>query len=347
MPNNANDLQTITSLFDRIPAGNGGTAATPGLWSSDRTLLIGQVTAAIMAFQTLNRRSVIDGVVDPGGGTLRLMDRLAWPGPVSASVEMEDVNSHNWVVANPLSLDGTAPLDPLAISPALTRKLVKVEGSSIKWFGVVIPRDDSGSINGGPPLIFFTPSPWQGGYQDPGYDSFTSWRNLWDKYTSAMGSQLVSSGARQILVIPFYKNSQTGKLGSFLSNWREVITAVLTASINSVDPFYLRNNYQFDEIYTASFSNGITSHQNFHMHGAGASGMTTVSFDLDGQAAGSNWHPSGGVAYFNTPAIGGVNPNGRHWHVGGRFIHLRRNYTPRTDHNLCPFLLMHGLRRFG
>lgn len=346
MPNEQAGLQTVTGLLDRIPLANGGTAATPGLWSSNRTALIAQVTAAIVVFQTVNHIRVIDGVVDPGGGTLRLMNQLAGPAPVTATLVSGDVNSHAWDVADPSSLDGTAPLRTRTISPPLTRKLISVTGTSIKWFGVVIPLTQSGGVAGGLPLIFFTPTPRQGGFFDPSYDQFTRWHKLWDKYTSAMGSQLVASGAPQILVIPFYKNSQAGNLGSFLANWREVVSAVVTEAIISSDPLFLRNKFEFTEIFTASFSNGIVTHQNFNTGGAGAASMTRIGFDLDGQASGSNWRPSRAVVYMNT-RTSGANPTGNTWHVGGRLAALERKYPGKTDHNLCTFLLLHGLSRFG
>ncbi|MDR3555348.1 MAG: hypothetical protein P4L55_11380 [Syntrophobacteraceae bacterium] len=347
MPNTDRDVRTICGLLDRIPPTNGGTASSPGQWSSDHDALIAQVTAAIITFQTANRLAVIDGVVDPGGHTIRLLNQLAGPGPVTATVMAADVSSQLWIVANPSSLDGTAPLEPMSISPPLTRKLVSVEGSSVKWFGVVIPLGQPGGIIGGTPHIFFTPSPWQGGYNDPTYDQFTAWRGLWDKYTSAIGSQLVASGASQILVIPFYKNSQTGNLGSFLVNWKEVIAAVITAAINDTDPLFLRNNFEFDGISSSSFSNGITTHQNFHSLGTGAASMTQTAFDLDGHAAGSHWRPKGGIAYIDTGANQAGNPIGTQWFVGGRFGKLRPSYPGTSDHNLCPFLLMHGLSMFG
>jgi hypothetical protein len=126
------------------------------------TVLIAQVTAAIVAFQTINRRPTIDGVVDPNGGTLRLMDQLAGAGRISATVVRGDVNSQLWVVADPASLDGTNPLQSRSISPQLTRKLVSVSGSSIKWFGVVVPRDQSGG-SGGRPHISSPPRPGKAG----------------------------------------------------------------------------------------------------------------------------------------------------------------------------------------
>jgi hypothetical protein len=31
------------------------------------------------------------------------------------------------------------------------------------------------------------------------------------------------------------------------------------------------------------------------------------------------------------------------WYIGGRFAQIKQRYPGTTDHNLCPFLLLHGL----
>ena len=349
MPNNPADIRTITGLLDRIPTANGGTAATPGLWVTDRSALIAQVTIAITAFQTINNRPVIDGVVDPGGGSLRLMNQLAasQPGVVTATVTHSDTSSERWVVAQPGSLPGTGPLLDESISPELIRRLVMVEGTSIKWFGVAVPARLQNSMADCLPHIFFTPSPWQGGYMDPTYNNFIAWTELWNKYTSIMGAQIASAGVQQILVIPFYKNAQTGNLGSFVSNWQEVIRTVLTAAIDSIDATHLRGRFEFTNFYSSSFSNGIATLRNFHVSGVGTSSMSRLAFDLDGQASGSLWRPNPGISYRNTRAPRGINPNGNDFHVGGRLGALRRSYPGTSDHNLCPFLLKAGLTSFA
>jgi len=351
MPNDAADLRTITSLLDRIPLSRGGTAEMPGSWLTDRTALIAEVTGAIIAFQTVNGRRVIDGVVDPGGGTLQQMNALAGPVPIIAAVAGSTSGSRMWPVADPASFDGTRPLRRRDIAPTITRMLISADGSSIKWFGVVVPQNPTGGIVGGAPHIFFTPSPWQHHPPcvDGDYDQFNSvWLDLADNYTSVIGSQLVASGARQILVIPFYKNAQASDLGSFLSNWKEVISAVLTQAISSIDPLFLRDGFDFDRIFSSSFSNGIVTHQNFNTRGAAAASMTRMAFDLDGQASGSLWRPSRAVVYLNRSAPSSINPMGTNWYVGGRFAEVRTGYLPGTgDHSLCPFLLLHGLSQFG
>jgi len=77
MANTPRDLAIVTDLFDRIPMANGGSAELFGVWAINRDDLIAEVTAQIITFQTANGLPVIDGVIDPGGGTLKLMNTLA------------------------------------------------------------------------------------------------------------------------------------------------------------------------------------------------------------------------------------------------------------------------------
>ena len=77
MPNAPADLAIVTDLFDRIPLDNGGSEELFGVWSKNRDELIKEVTNQIIAFQKANGMAVVDGVLDPGGGTLKLMNKLA------------------------------------------------------------------------------------------------------------------------------------------------------------------------------------------------------------------------------------------------------------------------------
>ncbi len=330
MPNTPADLAVITGLFDRIPVANGGSKEIGGVWSTEREALIVQVTAQIVAFQTVNVRPVIDGVVDPNGGTLKLMNQLASaaPGPtpsggITATVEpapngLAEADAAGIHVVNITQMPGTGKIDPVVVGYDYVRKLVRVEGSSIKWFGVVF-RSSEGSISGGIPHINFTPTPIQGGYQDGSYDSFGGWANLWRDYTHVIGSQMVAAGVDQILVLPFYKTSQQQNLGDFLTNWKEVVSEVVKAAILSVDIFFLRDGYTFNEIVSSSFSNGWVAHQQFNTKALGAASMTKLIVDLDGVAGGSNWVPGNGIIYRNRPAPIKSNPVGNVWYVGGRW----------------------------
>jgi len=325
LPNTPADLATVIDLFDRIKVSDGGSAEIGGIWATERAALIAEVTAQIVIFQTRHKMRVVDGALDPRGASITLMNKLAKePGPsalTAVSVPNPDglpeSMNHPVGVVDVTSMSGTGPLKTSTVNAVYDRRLVKCEGTSIKWYGVVVPPD----ANVGSVLhVNFTPTPIQGGYIDGAYDSFSGWGGLWNDYTEIIGGQMVASGAAQILVIPFYKTSQQRDLGGFLANWKDVVAAVVTAAINSIDLFRLRDGFTFDRIVSSSFSNGYVAHQNFQTQGAGVEAMTDVLFDLDGQAGGSSWRPPKGVIYLNRPAPHGVNPvAGRFWYVGGRW----------------------------
>src|SRR5205809_791135 len=73
----------------------------------------------------------------------------------------------------------------------------------------------------------------------------------------------------------FYKTVQayTG-IGDFLNNWREVVSTVIAAAIDSIDPLRLRYGFEFDRIVSSSFSNGYVAHKQFYEKASGAADMT-------------------------------------------------------------------------
>ena len=86
MPNAPADLAIVTDLFDRIPLDKGGSEELFGVWSKNRDELIKEVTNQILAFQKANGMATVDGVLDPGGGTLKLMNKLASDRLLTSSV---------------------------------------------------------------------------------------------------------------------------------------------------------------------------------------------------------------------------------------------------------------------
>jgi len=62
---------------------------------------------------------------------------------------------------------------------------------------------------------------------------------LWDDYTDRIGGLLSASGVNQVLVIPFYKTSKAFNLGLFLTNWQDVVSAVVTAAVSDMNPYHL------------------------------------------------------------------------------------------------------------
>jgi hypothetical protein len=289
------------------------------------------------------------------------MNQVGAGPPVSATVRPPRGADHvtqDVYVASPPSLLGLKPLIEQQVRASYARRLVRVEGSSINWFGVVLPDGAVTMQAFAVPHLFFTPRPAQGGFNDVDYETFVSWGPLWDGYTSVVGGQLASSGVKQILVIPFYKDAQTPLgnknepgLGTFLTNWKTVISAVVTAAVNDVDPLMLRTDYSFDSIVTSSFSNGWLAHSSFNGRGASVSGATMRVFDLDGGAplaGGVNWILPRMVKYLDrTPP--GVNPQRTGgadlWFVGGRWERFFK-FVPgslNTHSNCVRYLLYPGL----
>jgi hypothetical protein len=353
MPNLHIDLVAISELFDQIPFALGGTREIGGLWATERSALIAEVTAEILRFQAVNRRPVVDGVIDPGGGTLKRMNELAIDDHgdslralvVRAPEGMpEDMRTSTAIVVDVTSVSGIGPMRSTRQAAPYFRRLVRVTGSSIKWFGVVIPTSGAGAEAGTVPHLNFTPTPIQGGYQDSSYEAFGGWAQLWEDYTSMIGGQLAASGANQILIIPIYRTSQQRDLGDFFTNWKEVVSAVITVAKADVDPSYAGNTFVFRRIVSSSFSNGWVAHQAFHTRAVGAAAMTDVLFDLDGVAGGSNWQPPMGIIYQNRAPIRG-NPVGNLWYVGGRWADFKQYYGGNMNtHATCRnHLLYHGL----
>jgi hypothetical protein len=356
LPNTMPDLIKIRDLLDRIPVARGGSMEIAGVWASDRNFLIAEVAAQITIFQTVNRRTVIDGAVDPRGGTLNLMNQLAVyaPGTVSAQLAptpagFNEVETARPIVADPLSVAGFGQLRNTTPEGMYIRRLVEVDGCSIKWFGVLIPLSDDGDILTATPHIHFTPTPIQGGYHDASYESFAGWAQLWADYTDIPGGQITAAGANQILITPFYQTRQQRDLGDFLFNWKTVIKAVCGAVINWIDPFRLRDNYEFNSIVSSSFSNGWVAHQQFHTKGYQVEQTTDVLFDLDGVAGGSNWRPPKGIIYLNRSSPARQNPvAGNQFYVGGRWNNFARFYPGGLNTHACcrNHLLYHGVKTF-
>jgi hypothetical protein len=361
-PNVQVDLNKIGDLFDTIPTEVGGTREGIGQWSMVRATLIAEITAQITIFQGMQPGLTVDGAIDPLGNTLKRMNAIAAAQlggvtVISATVDhnvtpySEIGQDVSFTAIDTFSMPGRGPLKIIRDKWSYVRRLVRVEDCSIKWFGVLFNAVGGTAQFGSVPHIYFTPHPAQGRYLDPGYDSFTSWHKLWHDYTQAPGRQIVTAGKDQVLVVPFYTNAQhRGGLGDFLSNWKETVTTVVTAAIDSIDPTALRNRFEFDELYSTSFSDGWIPHRQFHTEGLGVQQMTTRVIDLDGQAAHppSHWRPAQGIVYLDRPPPRLGNPVGTEWYVGGRWTQqiMMDDWHGRfTGHAACSsYLLYHGMR---
>ena len=356
------DLDKIRDLFDTIPTEAGGTRDTAiGEWATVTAELIIEIAAQITIFQEIQPGLTVDGAIDKNGNTLKRMNALAAGQSgvrfITATIEhdvapySEIAQDVHFTAIDPSSMPGTGPLRINSHSWSYVRRLVRVDNCSIKWFGVLFNATGGTVQFGSVPHIYFTPHPAQGGYLDPGYDSFKSWHKLWHDYTQAPGRQIVTANKDQVLVVPFYTNAQhQGGLGDFLLNWKEAVTTVVTAAIDSIDPTALRSRFEFKEIYSTSFSDGWIPHSRFFGEGLNVEQMTTRVIDLDGQAAHppSRFRPSKGIIYLDQPPPRGMNPRGNEWYVGGRWTQkiMMDDWKGRfTGHAACSsYLLYHGMR---
>jgi hypothetical protein len=364
-PNVQIDLNKIRDLFDTIPTEAGGTRDSIGEWSTVRADLIKEIAAQITIFQGAPPGGLtVDGAIDPLGNTLKRMNAisaslLGGVTVISARVDhnvapySEIGQDVSFTAIDSFSMPGRGPLKIIRDKWSYVRRLVRVENCSIKWFGVLFNAPGGTAQFGSVPHIYFTPHPSQGRppYLDHAYDSFTTWRKLWHDYTQAPGRQIVTAGKDQVLVVPFYTNAQhRGGLGDFLLNWKETVTTVVTAAIDSIDPTALRSRFEFDEIYSTSFSDGWIPHRQFHTEGLGVKEMTTRVIDLDGQAAHppSHWRPAQGIVYLDRAPPRAGNPVGNEWYVGGRWtqqIMMDDWGGGFTGHAACSsYLLYHGMR---
>lgn len=362
-PNRQPDLEKIRDLFDAIPTDAGGTRDSIGTWATARPLLIAEIAAQITIFQGAQPGLTVDGAIDKSGNTLKRMNAIAAAQGgvtmITATVShdvapySETGTDVSFTAIDSFSMPGTGPLKIIRDRWSYVRRLVRVENCSIKWFGVVFNAPGGTPQFGSVPHIYFTPHPSQGRppYLDPGYDSFTTWRKLWHDYTQAPGRQVVTAGKDQVLVVPFYTNAQhRGGLGDFLQNWKETVSTVVTAAIDSIDATALRTRFEFNEIYSTSFSDGWIPHRQFHTEGAGVQQMTTRVIDLDGQAAHppSHWRPAKGIIYLDQPPPRLGNPVGNLWYVGHRWSRqiMADDWGGAfTGHAACSsYLLYHAMR---
>jgi peptidoglycan hydrolase-like protein with peptidoglycan-binding domain len=352
--NEATDVMAVQEAFNEIPAELGA----PSSVLTVDGVVTQELIDAIINFQAFQQLPVVDGLINPNKATHQrinqILEGLALAAPMASVASLpeslaQSVGPENSTVADPASLAGLALLQRQSVSYQYQRRLVSVSGSSIKWFGVVLPSPLPSDGTLGVPHLFFTPTPIQGGYIDSNYPDFIGWNQLWDDYTSIIGFQLIASAVKQVLVIPFYRTAQQQDLGSFLTNWQAVTAAVIAAAVDSVDPFYLQDSVPFDSIVSSSFSNGWVAHREFNTKAVGAAAMTTILFDLDGVTAQSTWQPPNGVIYRNQSSPLGVNPDGMNWYVGGRWSQFASLYPAGSfnTHACCRnHLLYHGLTTF-
>lgn len=284
--------------------------------------------------------------------------------PAGISIEEQPLTSipqtvsRSFSVVEPGSVSGIGKVKYTAAEISFERRLYRVEGSSIKWIAVLLPK----SLYLEPiPLIFFMPQPGN----DPAllasdFDGFKGkWPELFRAYTYYIGGQLAAASQCQgALVMPFYADSQAANLGNFNVHWQPIVREILTDALMKKDPLIIRGDQtSFKNIMTAGYSSGVVVHKHFHAKGADVESMTSRLYSLDGKIGPSHWEDwsfSGSIVYKDQEARM-PNPRGNVYYLANRWFvddpaqresqKMSLNLRKVTSHWMpAQFMLYHGLK---
>jgi len=279
MPNKPEDLAIVTDLFDRIPIANGGSAELFGVWSKNRDDLIQEVADQIVTFQSTNNRTVVDGVLDPGGGTLKLMNKLASDKlvtPMQGDPAWED-----WGYDNLPQLDfSQAPDitwelpfgDPGSSRSMNTRAYACDHALGSPHIGVGWP---TGVTKPSAYLIYFHHSIGQEGHDyDTGEARFK--KGIGDYLIGRMKAmeQVGCSGKNVCVVVP---EPIFGGQTAFESNDK-----LATEALKEIDADLTGETRDLPAILVASYSDGLKRMDNFLNHCPTLSHKVRGIYDFDG-----------------------------------------------------------------
>lgn len=261
---------------------------------------------AILGFQELWRargelRSA-DGVVDPGGGTLRKLDALAasgvlvGPGGIDPSIirfrqtnpkEKTDIHDVKQMVISPLTVGGL--LQEISQTGSIREFLFEMrKDGTVYWIGAAVPQ---GTSDFSKVQVFFHPTVVQN--QGKGlpplvhaaegdYPAFRGgWSRSLQRYVAMQGGQL--AGARQTpLIVPFMTMAAfTGRAPAYMFATRptETLNAIMTAVRDAAVPS-MPDPVQVSRIGVSSFSSGIGAMRLF-IQTFGGNGLIAETTDFD------------------------------------------------------------------
>jgi hypothetical protein len=352
MPNEKKDLDKVTDLFDRISFAQGGSMEIGGLWATERSALILEVTAQIVTFQTRNGL-VVDGVIDQTGDTLKLLNQLARPPRFtvtirSGSPELYDTtisDSKDWFVVPP-TVPGKKPMDFVQEHVRHNFRIYRVDGlERIHWFSVVTPV---GRVGPKPTCVFFfLPDVGQestAGFSESEYEAMapgSRWEGVLRAYSQVMGSQMIASDPENlVLIIPLRPMSVDIKheLGDLNDHWKTVGELLATDAVMQEDPFAIRTDaLSLNSVITASYSSGLNVHANFVKNARGLDAVREASIEIDGDASWSaprsmvfkEDHPNHGGNYFTrgrwgklpAAAVAKHRIKTTHWQIAQYMLH--------------------------
>ncbi|MEG3146376.1 S8 family serine peptidase [Sphingomonas sp. RT2P30] len=208
---------------------------------------------------------------------------------------VEPVPSFNAFGARSASLDSSGPssepidFDDFEVPDLRTFLLDAGLDVTPRWFGVAVSNglDRFDNFN-----VFFHPQPdaKDVAERNDTYERFGgSWRKVFG-YVRALGRQLVGSGKKQILVVPFVPPSDYTAKNSFLhQRWQEILSSIgdhvqttLLAEREVAGP---QQASRVANLILSSFSIGIAPLDNFRSLAAGSASVTREIWDFDGHYA--------------------------------------------------------------
>lgn len=283
-----------------------------------------ELAGAIAAFQAFWTQrgdlTVADGVVDPGGRTLRKLDALAnGAGPAPAPpidpgfIDLNILRFQQTLPGTAAALDAPA-IVPSSVIPFLFRPVPKgailsstnVKGTisefrfkiekngAIFWVGAAVP---AGTIDFSRVYIFFHPDTISVA-DDASYPTFSGrWRDSVTNYVWELGVQMAAMKAMPVIV-PFMTNasrSNNPRTNLFADRGADTLDDIMTAIQISVGQANPRGAVR--QVGVASYSSGV-NHLFRFAEVVGGTGLIGEQIDFDSAYMRS--------AHKNMPSLSGV-----------------------------------------
>lgn len=273
------------------------------------------IAQAIKGFQDFHKLPVRDGRVDPGGGTLKKINAVLFPGLVpppptppqgTGALKVIDAAAHG--LATSVNRPVNTPVEASLVKDLLFDWTVVSGGGRItyfeldevvvpRWFGVLVPTGTSRFSN---VHIFFHPTPAQAGFDDRQYHNLDAFKAIWHYLTDEMAAQFCAAGTGRVMVMPLMTNGAAATAGMFPQRWESLVAKMLgvVSSKNLTDS---AAPIDVDTLVVSSFSAGITYSHAFISRGKLGSKLKGI-IDFDG-AFSSFSALSAGLANGIRPAV--------------------------------------------
>ena len=250
------DVMAIGGALVAVGVDNGGIFAVPlGLdW-------LGDAIAQFQSVQGLMQNP--DGLVDPGGNTLRRINAILFPdevgiSPLANAVDLAtNVNRTIWT-PDEASLSSEFVFQWTQATGSGQIRYFQLDQDVVpRWFGVLIP---DGTLSFDQIHIFFHPTPKQANHDDSEYPALGSFKDIFHYLSDDMGAQFCGAQTSRVLVMPLMTEASKSDCGIFPQRWVDIVGCILGRVSLGLD---LGASFQrVVSVVVSSFSSGIVySHQ--------------------------------------------------------------------------------------